>query len=104
VPNKLNGEQSDIDDDVELPLPLTTLAQALNSLQVVRKYVRKKSKIPDQILFRSGHNLNLHRRPYHTVKYNQKYVITSKQKNVYFVHYFLYYLLIYFTIEYFFFF
>jgi len=46
-PHESSGEESDNDDEVESPL--TTIAQALDSLQVLRKYIREQSKIPDEI-------------------------------------------------------
>jgi len=45
--NDSSGEESDIDDDEELPK--TTLAQALDSLQVVRKYIQEQPEIGDEI-------------------------------------------------------
>jgi hypothetical protein len=40
--NKKNGEESDIDDDMKLPLPLTTFAKALDGLQVTNIFVNNK--------------------------------------------------------------
>jgi len=45
--NKSCGEESDNDDEVESPL--TTFAQALDSLQVLRKYIREQPEMPDVI-------------------------------------------------------
>lgn len=49
MPNELSENEWDIDDDVELPLLLTTLAQALDYLQVVRKYFREQPEILNEI-------------------------------------------------------
>jgi hypothetical protein len=45
MPNELSGEESDINGNLELPLPLTTLAK--HGLQVVRKLIRKQPEIRD---------------------------------------------------------
>ncbi|VVC34841.1 Hypothetical protein CINCED_3A005673 [Cinara cedri] len=49
MPNESSGEESVIEDDGELALPKTTLAQALDSLQVVRKYIQEQQEIGDEI-------------------------------------------------------
>ncbi|CAI6368338.1 unnamed protein product [Macrosiphum euphorbiae] len=49
MPNESSGEESVIEDDGELALPKTTLAQALDSLQVVRKYIQKQQEIGDEM-------------------------------------------------------
>jgi len=49
MPNESSGEESVIEDDGELALPKTTLAQALDSLQVVRKYILEQQEIRDKI-------------------------------------------------------
>lgn len=41
--NESSREESNIGDDVELPI---TVAQALDSLQVVRKYICEQPEIP----------------------------------------------------------
>jgi hypothetical protein len=51
MPNELSGEESDIDDNVESPLPLSIFAQALNVLQIVRKYIREQPIITVEIFF-----------------------------------------------------
>jgi hypothetical protein len=49
MPNESSGEESDIDDDGELAFCRTTLAQALDNLQVVRKYIQEQQEIGDEI-------------------------------------------------------
>jgi hypothetical protein len=41
IPNELTGEKSDIGNDVGLPLPLIILAQALDGIQMLRRYIRE---------------------------------------------------------------
>jgi hypothetical protein len=45
--NESSGEESDIDDDEELPK--TSLAQVLDSLQFARKYIQEQPEIGDEI-------------------------------------------------------
>ncbi|KAL4101250.1 hypothetical protein QTP88_021270 [Uroleucon formosanum] len=49
MPNESSGEESVNEDDGKLALPKTTLAQALDSLQVVRKYIQEQQEIGDEI-------------------------------------------------------
>jgi len=49
MPNESSGEESVIEDNCELALPKTTLSQALDSLQVVRKYIQEQQEIGDEI-------------------------------------------------------
>lgn len=56
MPNESSGEELDINDIVELCLSLTTLVRVLDGVQVVRKYIREQSEIPDEIF--STLNLN----------------------------------------------
>ncbi|KAL4135901.1 hypothetical protein QTP88_007483 [Uroleucon formosanum] len=49
MPNESTGEESVNEDDGKSALPKTTLAQALDSLQVVRKYIQEQQEIGDEI-------------------------------------------------------
>ena len=77
--NESSGEESDIDDDGELALPKTTLAQALDSLQVVRKNIQEQKDIGDEIF--SALNVIETSQIGQTFKNNQKYLISLKNSS-----------------------